>query len=117
MQEERRESQVLSTSSFLTPQQSSQQQRLNAQLDGQNITHVWHANEVTFVGQTWQSTTQLLHSQSHCINSIITSCWILHIQTNSCFELNHNKFIIKVQSTFKLVGTNTQPKAKTFILT
>ncbi len=27
---------------------------MNAQLDGQNIAHVWHVDQITFVGQKWQ---------------------------------------------------------------
>jgi hypothetical protein len=56
----------------------------------------------------------LLHSQGYCTNPISTNCWVLHIQTTSYFESNHNKFKIGTQSTFKLVGTSTQPRAKTF---
>jgi len=35
----------------------SQQLRLNAQLSGHHTTHVPNANEITFVGQQWQSIT------------------------------------------------------------
>jgi hypothetical protein len=35
----------------------SQQPRLNAQLSGHHTTHVPNANEITFVGQQWQSIT------------------------------------------------------------
>jgi hypothetical protein len=39
----------------LTPQQSSQQWRSNAQSSGQNTEPIRHTNEVTFARQRWQS--------------------------------------------------------------
>jgi len=33
---------------------------------------------------------RLSHSQSYCTNPINTDCWVLCIQTNSCFESNDN---------------------------
>ncbi len=55
--EEKKAPKVPSTCCFLTPQQSSQQQRLNAQPNGQNTSPIQHANEVTYIEQRWQFVT------------------------------------------------------------
>jgi hypothetical protein len=48
--------------------------------------------------------TRLLYSHNYLINS---SCWLLYIWINSCFESNDNKFTIGMQPTFNPVGTTT----------
>jgi hypothetical protein len=47
----------------------SQQPSLNAQLSGHHTTHVPNANEITFVGQQWQSITPI-----HMICALRSQC-------------------------------------------
>jgi len=90
----------------------SQQPRLNTQRSGHHTTHVPNVNEITFVGQQWQSITP----RYYIPKVISTHCWVLYFKTNSYFESNHNIFKIRVQPTTKLIEITMQLGMKTFTL-